>query len=99
MVNVKVTNWKGNEYTGQWNEKFYNPEIEGIPAGCWRIYIDNERIHISNEEKERLLKQVSSCKIEEDNNRIRIIKEEFEKLDEQAKKLLVSYLQREIFKK
>lgn len=98
MVNVKVTSWKGKEYTGAWNEKFYNSEIEGNPAGYWRIYIDNEKVHISDDEKEKLLKQISNSKIEEDNNRIRIIKEEFEKLDEQAKKLLVSYLQREILK-
>ena len=93
MVKVKVTNWKNQIVEGEWNEKFYEPQVEGDSTGIFRIYIDNERVHITEEEKERLIKQISLNKIDEDNRRISIIKSEFEKLDKEAQKKLLDYLE------
>lgn len=93
MKRIKVKNWKGNEYEGEWNEKFYEAQVEGDKTGIYRIYINNERIHITEEEKEKIIKEIAGNKIEEDNQRIRIIKEEFRKLDKKAKELLIEYLQ------
>lgn len=96
MKNIKVTNWKGLEVCGEWNEKFYEPQVAGDSTGIYRIYINNERVHITKEEKERLLQDSNSSKIEQDNARIGIIKEEFSKLDDNAKKLLLEYLNNQI---
>ncbi len=91
MKRIKVTNWKGKEVEGVWNEKFYSAQVEDNPEGLYRIYIDNERVHITEEEKERLINEASSSKIEEDNKRISLIKREFEKLDKEAQKAVAEY--------
>lgn len=91
MKRIKVTNWKGKEFEGIWNEKFYSAQIEGNSEGLYRIYIDNEIVHITEEEKERLINETSSSKIEEANKRISLIKREFEKLDKEAQKAVAEY--------
>ena len=96
MKKVEVTNWKGIRISGEWNEKFYEPQIEGDSTGIFRIYVNSERVHITKEEKEKLIEMVNSSKIEQDNARISIIKEEFSKLDDKAKKLLLEFLSEQI---
>lgn len=96
MKYIKVTNWKGKTISGDWNEKFYEPQVEGNSDGIHRIYIDNERVHITEEEKERLLQEAYNSKAEQDNMRIRIIKSEFSKLDSKSKELLIEYLKNEM---
>lgn len=39
MINVKVKNYKGKEYTGIWNGKTYSSSIDGAPE-LRRIYVD-----------------------------------------------------------
>lgn len=96
MVIIKVKNLKGQEIEGEWNEKFYAPQIEGNSEGIYRIYIDNNRVHINEKEKERIIKEQAEDKIKEDNRRISLILSEFKKLDEQAKKHLIAYLEMEV---
>lgn len=91
MKRIKVTTWKGKEIEGVWNEKFYSAQVEGNSEELYRIYIDNERVHITEEEKERLINESSTSKIEEDNKRISLIKREFEKLDKEAQKAVAEY--------
>lgn len=91
MKRIKVKTWKGKEIEGIWNEKFYSAQIEGNSEGIYRIYIDNERVHITEEEKERLINESSTSKIEEANKRISLIKREFEKLDKEAQKAVAEY--------
>lgn len=92
MKKIKVTNWKGQEVQGIWNEKFYDPQVQGNANGIYRIYIDNERVHITEEEKERLISSTFENKVKEDNTRIEMIKKEYSKLDEKAKVALLEFL-------
>lgn len=49
MINVKVKNYKGKEYTGIWNGKTYSSSIDGAPE-LRRIYVDNSPLHITETE-------------------------------------------------
>lgn len=90
MIYVKINNYKGNEFEGDWNEKFYESNLDD--KTLFRVYINNRPYHITKEEKERILEKISTNKIDMDNYRIGIIKEEFSKLDKKAKELLLQYL-------
>ena len=52
MKTIKVTNWKGNEFEGSWNEKTYPSQIED--KNLIRIYVSDTRIHITAEELEKI---------------------------------------------
>ena len=95
MKKIKIKNFKGNEYEGIWNEKFYDSIISDRKE-LIRIYIDNKAIHITEEEKENLVNSIYQDKVEQDNARIKIIKENFEKLDLEAQKALIDYFQLQI---
>lgn len=56
IKNLKVTNFKGNEFVGDWNEKIYESKNEN--KELVRIYINNEPIHITKEELERISNNV-----------------------------------------
>lgn len=92
MKTISITNWKGNKYEGEWNEKFYSSKIEGHNE-LFRIYINNESYHITSEERERIENSLNKTKVEKDNASIALIKNEFEKLDKEAKEKLLNYLQ------
>lgn len=96
MKKIEVTNWKRLKISGDWNEKFYEPQIEGDSTGIFRIYVNGERVHITKEEKEKLIESINYSKIEQDNVRIGIIKEEFSRLDDKAKKMLLEFLSEQI---
>lgn len=92
MKQIKVQTWKGNIVEGEWNEKFYEPLVEGNSKGIWRIYMNNERYHIKEDEKERLISELTTKQLEKDNERARIIKNEFNKLSEEGRKQVLEYL-------
>lgn len=50
MKNIKVTDYLGKEFEGNWNEKFYSSKIEGTK----RIYVDNVEVLIKNEDVEKI---------------------------------------------
>lgn len=94
MKQITITTLKGNTYTGDWNLKFYPHE-----NNTFRVYLhnvpgksDNGYYVISNDEKERILSQLTNNKIEEDNIRINLIKREFEKLDDEAKLAFYNFI-------
>lgn len=96
MKRIKIKTRKGNEYTGDWNEKFY----EYKEKNTYRIYLNNVEGEedgtcylVTEEEKERIITESTNNKIEEDNMRIARIKQEFEKLDNEAKKQLIKYFE------
>lgn len=54
MKNIEVTNFKGNKYQGPWNEKTYKSCVSDRPD-LYRIYVDEQPIHITEEEYSRLV--------------------------------------------
>ena len=81
MNNITVKNFKGNEFSGKWNGKTYKSKIEGRDD-LLRIYVNDEGIHITKEECERLNIDVEKEKIEHRNlylNRILSSKTDDEK--------------------
>lgn len=54
MKNIEVTNFKGNKYEGSWNEKTYSSNIAGHPD-LYRIYVNDQAIHITEKEYNRLI--------------------------------------------
>lgn len=91
-MKVKVNSWKNSESEGEWNGKFYAPEVNCDSTGIYRIYINGERIHITEEERTNLENQVNRTKQEKDKEAIRIIKNEFSTLDEDTKINVLSTL-------
>ena len=53
MKHINVVNYKGTQYSGSWNGKAYSSKVEGR-EDLHRIYVDNDPIHITNEELKRL---------------------------------------------
>jgi len=53
MKKISVVNYKGTQYSGEWNGKSYSSKIEGRDE-LHRIYIDNDPVHITDEELKRL---------------------------------------------
>ncbi len=49
MKNITIKNWKGEEFTGEWNSKTYSPKINN-DENLVRIYINNEQIHVYKDE-------------------------------------------------
>lgn len=54
MKNIEVTNFKGNKYEGSWNEKTYSSNIADHPD-LYRIYVNDQAIHITEKEYNRLI--------------------------------------------
>ena len=54
-MKVSGIDYKGNPFSGWWNEKTYSSK-EG--EGLLRIYVDNEPLHITVEEKNRMIREV-----------------------------------------
>lgn len=53
MKKISVVNYKGTQYSGEWNGKSYSSKIEGRDE-LHRIYVDNDPVHITDEELKRL---------------------------------------------
>lgn len=54
MKNIEVTNFNGKKYEGSWNEKTYKSNVSNRPD-LYRIYVDEQPIHITEEEYNRLV--------------------------------------------
>lgn len=54
MKNIEVTNFNGKKYKGSWNEKTYKSNVSNRPD-LYRIYVDEQPIHITEEEYSRLV--------------------------------------------
>lgn len=76
MKEITVTNYKGNVYTGKWNEKTYSSKIDGMPE-LFRIYIDGNAIHITKEELSKIADDIKKI---ENNARLEDIDNFFEKV-------------------
>lgn len=53
MKNINVVNYKGTQYSGAWNGKAYSSKIDDHDE-LHRIYIDNNPVHITDEELKKL---------------------------------------------
>lgn len=47
MKNITIKNWKGEEYSGEWNQKTYVSKIDS--KNLVRIYVDGNEINVSKE--------------------------------------------------
>lgn len=47
MKNITIKNWKGQEYSGEWNQKTYVSKIDS--KNLVRIYVDGNEINVSKE--------------------------------------------------
>ncbi len=90
MKQINIKNYKGMEFKGMWNEKFYASQADD--KTLIRIYVNNQAVHITQEQKEELIKSISGDKIHQDNCRLGVIKSEFTKLDYDAQVALINYL-------
>lgn len=59
MKKISVKNYKGTEFEGAWNEKTYSSKIDGRPD-LYRIYINNESVHIEKEELEKIVDDIKT---------------------------------------
>lgn len=80
MVTITTTNYKGKKFSGKWNEKVYASQIDDRPE-LKRIYIDNERIHITEEEYARLIGGEKKLKEEQRANKINDLEKEIKSLN------------------
>lgn len=53
MKNINVVNYKGTQYSGEWNGKAYSSKIDDHDE-LHRIYIDNNPVHITDGELKKL---------------------------------------------
>lgn len=79
MRTVKVTNFKGTEYEGAWNEKTYSSKVEGQPE-LIRIYLSNEEIHITEEEYSKLIEIPEKLQIVDAEKKINQTREQIKKM-------------------
>lgn len=61
MKEIKVINFKGTDYAGQWNGKIYQSKIDGR-EDLHRIYIDNNPIYITQEELNKITSDIDTIK-------------------------------------
>lgn len=92
MRTIKVKNYRGNEYNGEWNEKIYSSKIQEYPE-LLRIYVNNNCIHITPEEYKRIT-NITSNEYEEKKIQDKIIsrREEIKTMSLKEKADLVRYL-------
>ena len=60
MKNITVKNYQGKEFSGNWNEKVYSSKIDGR-SDLLRIYINNEAVHITEEEHTKISVSVTAA--------------------------------------
>ena len=53
MLEITITDYRGQEHSGKWNGKTYSSKVEAQPD-LYRIYLDDVAFHITYEELERL---------------------------------------------
>lgn len=91
MQEIKIVNYEGKEYTGIWNERTYTSKIACKPE-LRRIYVNNEEIHITEEEYKKILGDSLAAKqlinVENKNH----IKQCVDKLSVRDKLEILTYL-------
>lgn len=80
MRNIKINDYLGNEFEGNWNEKFYSSKIENTK----RIYVDNKEVIIKNEDIEKISTTEKAGK--------NVINNYFSKLNMEEKAEVLTYL-------
>ena len=85
MKNITVLNFKGESFSGEWNEKTYSSQISG-KEDLYRIYVSNEPIHITRQELEKITSDINKNDEEVAN---RILKMALDFSEEQKKQLFI----------
>lgn len=85
MKNITTTNYKGDKFTGEWNEKTYLSTIQGR-EDLYRIYVSNKQCHITKDELEKISRDIKKINNETVNHLLKMISE---LPDELRKELIV----------
>lgn len=85
MKNITTTNYKGDKFTGEWNEKTYLSTIQGR-EDLYRIYVSNKQCHITKDELEKISGDIKKINNETVNHLLKMISE---LPDELRKELIV----------
>lgn len=80
MKNIKVIDYLGKEFEGNWNEKIYSSNIDGTK----RIYIDNVEVLIKNEDIEQIGNTEKASK--------QVVENYFSKLNTEEREELLKYI-------
>lgn len=85
MKNITVLNFKGESFSGEWNEKTYSSQIPGN-EDLYRIYVSNEAIHITRQELEKITSDINK---NDEEVADRILKMALDFSEEQKKQLFI----------
>lgn len=85
MKNISVSDFKGESFSGEWNEKTYSSQISG-KEDLYRIYVSNEPIHITRQELEKITSDINKNDQEVVD---RILKMTLDLSEEQKKQLFL----------
>ena len=85
MKNISVSDFKGEFFSGEWNEKTYSSQISG-KENLYRIYVSNELIHITRQELEKITFDINKNDKEVAD---RILKMALDFSEEQKKQLFI----------
>ena len=85
MKNITVLNFKGESFSGEWNEKTYSSQIPGN-EDLYRIYVSNEAIHITRQELEKITSDINK---NDEEVADRILKMALNFSEEQKKQLFI----------
>ena len=85
MKNISVSDFKGESFSGEWNEKIYSSQISG-KEDLYRIYVSNEPIHITRQELEKITSDINK---NDEEVADRILKMTLDFSEEQKKRLFI----------
>lgn len=85
MKNISVSDFKGEFFSGEWNEKTYSSQISG-KENLYRIYVSNELIHITRQELEKITSDINK---NDEEVADRILKMTLDFSEEQKKRLFI----------
>jgi len=91
MRQIKVTNFQGKQFEGDWNEKVYPSKVQGRPE-LHRIYVGGTEIHITDEELQRITNDIQDSKEANEEANMRMIVNLFEGLTDENKRKIVNTL-------
>lgn len=86
MKKIKGTDINNVEFSGDWNEKLYTSKKE---KEYYRIYVDNQEYHITENEREKIMGQIQDQKYQRMNAKIFNITEEIGKLNEEERMIMI----------
>lgn len=91
MREITVKNFKGNEFSGMWNEKTYSSHIAEHPE-YFRIYVSNEPIHIIPAELDRINGDVEKENFIRERKECENFISKFEKMDIKNKAYILLHI-------